>query len=168
MKTNSKKLAVALLGVASLFAACKKENMRPMNISDKSQLEQPDQRMSQVDQNMFEQTLCSRRWTVGVFNDGQLDSRTDETARFADYVFEFNDKHVVIAKGTDKNIVGKWNTFTADGVKRLVLDFGYRPCIKLNAKWALVDYTSEAITLRNSVGNETAALDFKAVYDVAK
>ncbi|MCW3104006.1 MAG: hypothetical protein JWO09_2446 [Bacteroidetes bacterium] len=139
-----------------------------MNISDKSQLEQPDQRMAQPDQNMFEQTLCSHRWLIGAYNDGKFQSRTDHTAMFRDYVFEFNDRHVVIAKGAEKNIVGKWNTFTVDGQKRLVLDFGFRPCIKLNAKWSLVNYNSGAITLRDWVGNETAALDFKAVYDVAK
>ncbi|MCW3072217.1 MAG: hypothetical protein JWO44_2107 [Bacteroidetes bacterium] len=168
MKTNSKKLAIALLSVASLFAACKKDNLRPMNISDKSQLEQPAQRMAVPDQNMFERTLCSHRWLVGNYNDGKIQMRTNHTDMFRDYVFEFNEYHVVIAKGAEKNVVGKWNTITVNGQKKLFLDFGFNPFITLNKEWMLVNYTSTAVNLRNQVQNGTAALDFTAVSDVAK
>src|SRR4051812_26876226 len=110
MKTNSKKLTIAFISVAALFAACKKENLRPMNISDKPQLEQPAQRMAVPDQNMFEQALCSRHWMVSNYNDGKVQTRTEYTNLFRDSEFEFNDKHVVIARSPEKNVVGKWNT----------------------------------------------------------
>jgi hypothetical protein len=168
MKTNSKTMAIAVLSIASLFGACKKEEFRPMNISDKPETAQPAQKMAVADQNMFEQTLCGRHWTVSRYDDGKVQARTNRTDLFRDYIFEFNDKHVVIAKGTEKNVVGKWNTVTENGQKRLVLDFGYSPFIKLNLKWTLVNYNSNAIMTQNVAGNETANLDLTAATNMPK
>jgi hypothetical protein len=152
MKTKSHTLIAATLLLVTTFMACQKDNsIRPMpvNVSDKSEMYQEPERgpISVQNNSDFEEYLIKTDWLVKVYNDGKLETRTDQTHYFNGFTFDFNEHHVVIAKGKERNLVGKWNTYMVGSQKKIALSFGFTPCIMLNEEWIINNYSSRAIDM---------------------
>ncbi|HEX8514619.1 MAG TPA: hypothetical protein VF868_00365 [Bacteroidia bacterium] len=165
MKTNSKHLAIAVLSMATIFAACEKQDIRPrpINIADQAETAQPAERKNAPDQNNFERTLCNSKWVISNFEDGEVAMKTNNTDMFRDYVFEFTPNDVVIARGSKRSVTGKWNTITVDGRKRLVMSFGFKPFVRLNSHWTISDYSAKAVYAGHQNNERDAVLNLQAV-----
>jgi hypothetical protein len=80
--------------------------------------------------------------------------KTDETADFDGYSFQFNDDGVVIATKSTLSIPGSWDTEdTSHGHPALYLDFGTAdPLEELNEDWTAIEYSGLKITLQHESG----------------
>jgi hypothetical protein len=167
MKTNTKTLVIALLGITTIFG-CQKEDIRPMDVSDKTEMEAPPEKKTLPDQYMFEKNLCNTKWYVALFDDGVPQMKINQTSLFTAYMFEFTPNHVVIAKGRERNIAGKWNSFMVGNERKLVLDFGFKPFIKLNNIWVVDAYTSGSVELKCPKSQGSAVLNFESTASMPK
>jgi hypothetical protein len=168
MKTKFQHIAIAAFSIATLFGSCKKEAIRPMNVSDKSEMQQPAQKMALPDQNLFEPALCRGPWSIRKFDDGRVQVRMDQTSQFHGYTLKFYSQHVVIAKSLQKTVTGKWNTVGEGDFKKLILDFGNTPFIALNGSWTVNKYSAAGMHLTAEKREGTAVLDLAATGDMPK
>jgi len=163
MKTNSHTLIASAMIFVTIFTACKKDDSIkpiPVNVSDKSEMYQQPERGTLLLNNSveFEEQLCKADWLVKVYNDGELETRTDKTHFFDGFTFDFNEYHVVIAKSKERNLVGKWNSYMVGKQRKIALSFGFTPCIMLNEEWIINNYSARAIDMDCPKGSNKSVL----------
>lgn len=166
MKTNSTTLVIAALGIATIFASCQKEDLRPAgDISAKSEL---TQKTIAVKNDDFEKNLYAGKWVISTLDDGNAEARTDQTAHFKDYVFTFNQYQVVIATSRERSVSGKWTTIMVGNKKKVVVDFGFKPFLLLNGHWDITEYNTSFVKLNIPKAQGSAVLNFDSVNNMPK
>ncbi|MDF2438086.1 MAG: hypothetical protein K0Q95_2462 [Bacteroidota bacterium] len=160
METNGTKLSIALLTIATIFGACKKEEIRPLlskDISDKSQTVQPPQKTMVANDVETEDEIVKSHWKISNFNPNQKVMMSKENTPLKDYIFEFNKYDVVIAKHPSGAISGKWNLVkTKDGSSVVVLDFGKNPFIVMNSHWKIKQLSAQYLDMYNEMDGQLA------------
>jgi hypothetical protein len=141
--------------------------MPATDISDRTELEGPDQKKG-IHNNDFESKLCNGRWLITNFNDGNVEMKTNHTNLFRDYIFEFTPNDVVIARGPERNVTGKWNTVIVGDKRVVVLSFGFKPFVHLNAKWTVSNYNHAVVDMNVSRSGGTAMLRLESAYNMPK
>lgn len=168
MKTDSK-ISIALLSIALIAGACKKEDIKPLNASPASSTEMTRQaQLAELQsRSKFEENLCFHKWNISSFNDG-MESRTDQTVQFLGYTLEFNRYHVAFATNKEGSYTGKWNTVTVNGEKKLILDFGFKPFLLINDRWNVATFNATAINMGVPKNGGNAVLNFKVMEEMPK
>jgi hypothetical protein len=161
METNAKKLSIALLTIATIFGACKKEEIRPMLTSDdayRAAEAKPAGKSMEPVKVSPEDQIVKTQWKVAKFNPNPSTQKPydynvpDNDYPIKDYVFEFNKYDVVIAKHLKGSVSGKWNMLKMkDGKNIVVLDFGKNPFIAMNSHWKIKDISDDYIEMYNEV-----------------
>jgi hypothetical protein len=169
MKTNSTTLAIAVIGIATIFGSCQKEDLKPMpDISTQSETVSAPEKSMLGKNNEFEKNLMGGRWLISIMDDGNYEARTNHTAHFKDYVFTFNQYQVVIATSRERSVSGKWTTIMVGNKKKVVVDFGFKPFITLNGHWDITEFNTAVVKLNIPKAQGSAILNFDSVNNMPK
>jgi hypothetical protein len=169
MKTNSTTLAIAVLGIATIFGSCQKEELMPMpDFSTQSNTVTASEKTMSGMNNDFEKNLYAGKWVISTMDDGKYETRTDQTAQFKDYVFTFNQYQVVIATSRERSVSGKWTTIMVGNKKKVVVDFGFKPFIMLNGHWDITEFNTAYVKLNIPKVHGSAVLNFDSVNNMPK
>lgn len=164
MKTNSTTLAIAVLGIATIFGSCQKDDLRPVgDLSAQSEMTSDSKKTLVVKHDDFEKNLYAGKWIISTLDDGNAEARTNQTAYFKDYVFTFNQYQVVIATSRERSVSGKWTTIMVGNKKKVVVDFGFKPFLLLNGHWDITEYNASFVKLNIPKAQGSAVLNFDSV-----
>ncbi len=108
-----------------------------------------------VDDSVLVNALTTGDWYVNLFFDD-----VDETADFADYVFNFATDNTATATDDNGTTNGNWSTGFGDETDlELILNFGTGiPLDELQEDWDVIEVTDEIIRLRDISGDGTEDL----------
>lgn len=97
------------------------------------------------------EVIVNGTWEVARYDD----SGTDETAQFADYVFEFTAEGTVDADNGSGTVSGTWSEVVDSGENKFVLDFGTNmPLDEFNDDWDIVSVEENRVELKDVSGGD--------------
>lgn len=141
MKTNAKKLSIALFTLSAALFGCKKDDLSPVTtvhtVTSKTTNTNKD--------------LSNGSWSVQPSHVGKTNTKKpfdkkvfdkhpiDLVNPFAGWDFQFKDNGAVVASKNGKQVEGKWKTEEAKMKQTIKFDFGPEmPFSQLNQDWLLV------------------------------
>ncbi|MDQ3047440.1 MAG: hypothetical protein M3R27_07830 [Bacteroidota bacterium] len=142
MKTSAKYIAIGLIGLATAFTSCTKDEIIPNTVT------------STID---MRNSITQGVWEVERFNDNGV----DETQNYNELLFEFRPNGEAIAIGMGITYTGTWRVSGAETNNFMFINFGNEEKLKeLNSGWRVTAPVTSSILLEHAKDGKTKRLMF--------